>query len=245
TLPYRQGSFCMRFTHRFTQPVLRSGEVCPDCAGIADLYGFDSFSYSSFGGEVGLLPRLAVSIYRSPLLKDYEFGAVAQLLNQQGASPLSAAFRFSLQTRRMFSLEELDFRRFQSYNLLLPLSRAFSNVGEFFVVPMAGFKVNPNADFLPATASQGERRKHFAAIGLGASIRFRPRAAFVVDWTPRLAGYRPDGSRHALSFGIQRTTNAHIFELTLSNTLGTTTSGAFHAGGRDFTLGFNLYRRLR
>jgi hypothetical protein len=67
-----------------------------------------------------------------------------------------------------------------------------------------------------------------------------------VDWTPRVAGgYRPDDSRHALSFGIQRTTNGHVFELTLSNTTGTTTNGAFIAGGRDFSLGFNIYRRLK
>ena len=110
---------------------------------------------------------------------------------------------------------------------------------------MAGFKVNPNADFLLPSASEGERRKNFAAIGLGASVRFRPRSAFVIDWTPRVAGYRPDGSHHALSFGIQRTTNAHIFELTLSNSIGTTTNGAFLSGSRDFPLGFNLYRLLR
>ena len=245
TLPYRRGGFNMRFTHRFTQPVLRSGQDCPDCAGIADLYGFDSFSYSSLGGEIGLTPRLALSIYRSPLLKDYEFGGVVQLLTQGGSAPLSAALRASLQSRRLFSIEDSDFRRFQSFNLIVPLSRAISDFAEIFVVPMAGFKVNPNADFLLPSASEGERRKHFAAIGVGASIRFRPRSAFVIDWTPRVAGYRPDGSRHALSFGIQRTTNAHIFELTLSNTIGTTTSGAFHSGSRDFTLGFNLYRRLR
>jgi hypothetical protein len=243
TLLYRQGGFALRFAHRFTQPVLRSGEDCPDCAGIADLFGFDSFSYSSFGGEVGLTSRLALSIYR----KDYEFGGILHLLTQGGSAPLSAALRPSLQTRRIFSLEDLDFRRFQSYNLMIPVSRAISDFAEIFVVPMASLNVNPNAPTadsqLPA-ASEGERRKHFAAIGLGASIRFRPRTAFVMDWTPRVAGYRPDGSRHSLSFGIQRTTNAHIFELTLSNSVGTTTNGAFLSGTRDFTLGFNLYRRL-
>ena len=114
TLPYRRGGFSLRFSHRFTQPVLRSGQDCPDCAGIADLYGFDSFSYSSLGGEIGLTPRLALSVYRSPLLKDYEFGGAVQLLTQGGSAPLSAALRASLQTRRLFSIEDSDFRRFQS-----------------------------------------------------------------------------------------------------------------------------------
>ena len=245
TLPYRRGAFSLRFTHRFTTPVLRSGLDCPDCAGITDLYGLDSFSYSSFGGEIGLTPRVALSVYRSPLQKDYEFGGVFQLLTQEGATPLAAALRLSLQTHRDFSLEDFDFRRFQSFNLIVPASHAISDVGEIFIAPMASFHVNPNADFLGPSASPGERRKNFAAIGLGASIRFRPRSAFVAEWTPRVAGYRPDNSRHALSFGILRTTNAHVFELTLSNTIGTTTNGAFLSGGRDFSLGFNIYRRLR
>jgi len=246
TLPYRRGALSMRFTHRFTQPVLRSGTDCPDCAGIAELYGLDSFSVSSLGGEYGITSRLAFTIYRSPLLKDYEFGGVIQLLTQEGAVPLSAAARVSLQTRRLFSLESFDFERFQSYNLMVPVSHSISSVAEIFVVPMASFHVNPNADLLGPSSSRGERRKHFGAIGVGASIRFRPRSAFVVDWTPRVAGgYRPDDSRHALSFGIQRTTNGHVFELTLSNTTGTTTNGAFIAGGRDFSLGFNIYRRLK
>jgi hypothetical protein len=62
---------------------------------------------------------------------------------------------------------------------------------------------------------------------------------------PRVGGFHATESRNALSFGLQRTTNNHVFELVLSNTLGTTTSQAFSMGTRDFSLGFNLYRRLR
>ena len=80
--------------------------------------------------------------------------------------------------------------------------------------------------------------------GLGTSIRFRPRTAFIAEFLPRVAGYRPDNSRHGLSFGLQHATNGHVFELTLSNSLGTTTNGAFIGGGKDFSLRFNLYRRL-
>ena len=245
TLPYTRGRISLRFTHRFTQPVLRSGNDCPDCGGIAELFGFDSFSYSSFGVEVGLTRRLAFTFYRSPLLKDYEFGGVMQLLNQQGASPVSAALRVSLETRSLFSFQSSDFERFQSGSVILPVSHAVSDVAEVFVAPMMSWNVNPNANAQPLSASPGERRKNLAVIGVGTSIRFRPRSAFVAEFLPRVAGYHPDDSRHAISFGLQRTTNGHVFELTLSNTIGTTTNGAFIGGGRDFALGFNLYRRIR
>jgi hypothetical protein len=66
-----------------------------------------------------------------------------------------------------------------------------------------------------------------------------------MEWMPRVAGYRAAGTRNAYSFGILRSTNRHVFELVLTNSVGTTTSGAPSFGSSDFTLGFNLYRRLR
>jgi hypothetical protein len=242
-LPYRRGRLSLRFTHRFTQPVLRSGDDCPDCAGIEDLYGFDSFSYSSFGLEAGLTQRLAFTFYRSPLNKDYEFGGVLQLLGGRNGSPISAALRLGLQTRRLFSIEEADFERTETGTLVLPVAAAIGDVAELIVAPMFGLNVNPNAGVFPA--SEGERRRNLAAIGVGTSIRFRPRTAFLAEFLPRVAGYRPDNSRHGLSFGLQHATNGHVFQLTLSNSLGTTTTESFIGGGKDFSLGFNLYRRLR
>ncbi len=247
TRGYEPGALGMRFTHRFIQPVLRTGENndCPDCAGITDLFGFDSFSYSAFGGEIGITSRLAASIYRTPLDRTYEFGAAFQLLGQQGREPLAAAARVSLETRRLFDLSSLDFERFQTINLIFPVSRSISNFAELFVVPQVSFRANPFPADPSLFVAEGETRRHQGAIGIGGSFRFRPRAAIVAEWTPRVAGYRPAGSRNAYSFGIQRTTNAHIFELVLTNTVGTTTSQAVSTGTSDLTLGFNLYRRLR
>jgi hypothetical protein len=41
-----------------------------------------------------------------------------------------------------------------------------------------------------------------------------------------------------------RSTNAHVFELVLSNTVATTTSQAVGFGLDQLSLGFNIYRRL-
>jgi hypothetical protein len=125
------------------------------------------------------------------------------------------------------------------------MSRAISNVAEIFVVPMMSFRANPLPPPTSPFVAEGDLRRNLGAVGLGASVRFRPRTAFVVEWLPRIGGYHATDSRNTLSFGLQRTTNAHVFELVLSNTLGTITSQAFSSGTRDFSLGFNLYRRLR
>ena len=248
TLPYLRRSFSMRFTHRFAQPVIRAGdEDCPDCGDVTDLFGFDSFSYSSFGAELGLTPRIAATFYRSPLDRTYELGGVLQLLRQQGREPFSASLRISMETRRLFVIRGSSGgnERFQTANLVLPMSRAISNVAEIFVVPMMSFRANPLPPPTSPFVAEGDLRRNLGAVGLGASVRFRPRTALVVEWLPRIGGYHATDSRNALSFGLQRTTNAHVFELVLSNTLGTTTSQAFSSGTRDFSLGFNLYRRLR
>src|SRR5581483_8657745 len=124
---YAPGVLSMRFTHRFTQPVIRTGDNdCPDCAGAGDLYGLDSFSYSSFGIEYGITRRFAAFLYRSPLDKDYEFGGVARLLDQQGRAPVAATLRLSLETRRLFDPRKIGQNdtesRFQTFNVMLPLS---------------------------------------------------------------------------------------------------------------------------
>lgn len=244
-LPVERGSLNLRFTHRFTQPVIRVGEDCPNCAGASDLLGLDSFSFSSLGGTYGITDRVAVSLYRSPLEKNYEFGGTLQLLRQRGREPFSAAARVSVESRLLFSPDAGKNERFQTTNLAFPVSRAVSDLAELFVVPMLSFQANPLPSEPGPFVAEGETRSHQGIVGLGASIRFRPRTAFVMEWMPRVAGYRASGTRNAYSFGILRSTNRHVFELVLTNSVGTTTSRAASLGSSDFALGFNLYRRLR
>jgi hypothetical protein len=247
TLPYPAKGLSLRFNHRFAQPVLRAGADCPECGDITDLFGFDSFSYSSFGVEAGITQRLAATFYRSPLNRTYEFGGIARLLQQGGRTPLSAALRVNLETRRLIVTRGQDsrFERFQTVSFALPVSRAISDVAEIFVEPLLSLRANPLPPEAGPYAAEGERRRNLGAIGLGASVRLRPRVAVVAEWIPRVGGFHAADSRNALSFGIQRTTNGHVFELVLTNTLGTTTSQMGSVGSRDFSLGFNLYRRLR
>ena len=234
SLPYSRRGLSLRFTHRFAQPVLG----CDFCAGPGELFGFDSSSNSSLGGAFGITSRLTATVYRSPFQKMIELGGVLQAFKQGSGVSLSAAVRFSVEGQN-------NFQDFYTGNLVFPVSRAIASVAEVFVVPMVSFNANPEpaspSPFTPA----GETRRHLGLVGVGASIRLRPRTAFVAEWMPRVAGFRPGGSRNAVSFGLLRSTNAHVFELVLTNTFATTTSQAGSFGGEGFALGFNLYRRLR
>ncbi len=234
-LPYGKGQLAMRFTHRFSQAVLGCDK---SCAGIGELYGFDSFSSSSIGGAYGITRRLTATVYRSPFDKTIEMGGVFQLLTQKGSEPFSAAVRVSVEGRD-------NFQKSYTTNLVFPVSRNFRDLAELFVVPMVSFNANPFADQALPSDPPGAARQHQAAVGLGASIRFRPRTAFVMEWTPRVAGYHEFDSRNAYAFGIQRTTNGHVFELTLTNTVATTTSRYVSSGHEQFALGFNIFRRLK
>ena len=241
-LPFARHELSMRFTHRFSQAVLGCGG---QCAGIGELYGLDSFSESSFGGAYGITRRIAATLYRSPVSKTIEMGGVFQLLSQKGKEPFSAALRISVEGRNNFHPSDVPHEGSYTTNLVFPMSRTISNVAEVFVVPMVNFNANPLVDEALPTDPPGTRRRNQAAIGTGASIRFRPRTAFVMEWNPRVAGFHDIRSHNAYSFGLQRSTNGHVFELTLSNTVATTTSRAVSTGADSFSLGFNIYRRLR
>jgi len=235
TLPYDRGVLSMRFSHRFEQGVLN---CAPNCAGIGELYGLDSFSLSSFGGEYGITRWAAATVYRSPVNKTIEMGGVFQLLRQRGATPFSASFRLSIEGRN-------NFQQYYTTNLVLPVSRSISNVAEIFVDPMVSFNANPFASQALPTDPEGTKRKNQEAVGLGASIRFRPRTAFVMEWTPRVGGYHALDSRNVYSFGLLRSTNGHVFELVLSRTVATTTSQFVSDGLEQLSLGFNIYRKMR
>lgn len=235
TLPYERGAFSLRFSHRFEQGVLNCAQ---NCAGIGELYGLDSFSLSSFGGEVGVTGRLAATVYRSPVNKTIEMGGIFQLLRQKGPEPLSASLRVTVEGRN-------NFQNYYTTNFVLPVSRSFSNIAEVFVDPMISFNANPFPIPAGPSVPPGVTRTNQAAVGFGASIRLRPRTAFVMEWSPRVAGYHGVASRNTYSFGLLRSTNAHVFELVLSNTVATTTSQAISLGLEQLSLGFNIYRRIR
>lgn len=243
-------SLHLRFTHRFSDP------VASGTGRLRNLFGFDSFSLSSFGVEVGLLKRVSFVTYRSPYAHvtggpTIEMGPVFHILQQGERVPLSLSFRATVEGEHNFT------ERFTT-NLVPVLSRSFKDVLEVFLVPTFNLAVPRRTLTADFPLVPGERRNHLITIGLGGSWRIRPRTALVAEWQPRVSGFRGLNSRNTYSFGVQRSTGRHVFGLTFSNSQSTTTTRSltdaqstgfdatrgFFDRLDDFRIGFNLYRRI-
>jgi hypothetical protein len=66
----------------------------------------------------------------------------------------------------------------------------------------------------------------------------------VGSWTPRASGFRPGVSLKA--FGIEKRMRGHVFQLNVSNALGTTMAEMARGGlnNDDWFLGFNISRKF-
>lgn len=260
-----KGSLNLYFTHRFAQPVR------PLAQSDQDLFGFDSFSVSSFGIFYGITDRLYVSAYRSPvcqpgLCKTVEIGFGYHLLDERGRSPIALSTYASIEG-------DDNFKKFYTYNLQFMLARSVTKYVNLFFSPALHLNANLSrrfdpkpTDFFPPEplALQFNQDKHGASFGFGVNARVRPTVSLMFEYTPRVGfklgrvdpifdqNFRVIGFEHEseaeIGFGIAKDVGRHTFALTFSNTQTTTTS-RYNSSNQvlepgSFTIGFNLYRRF-
>jgi hypothetical protein len=81
-------------------------------------------------------------------------------------------------------------------------------------------------------------------LGLGARVRLGRSTYLVAETAPRLAGYGP-GAPH-VSAGLEKRAGGHLFQLNISNDLGTTLRQIAAGGltGNHWHIGFNLTRKF-
>lgn len=221
---YEKYAFAVHFTHRFSQPAFV--KAAPD------LFGFDSFSASGFGFTFGVTDRLYAKIYRTPLARTIEIGGGFHLLTEGKKSPVSASVYASVEGRDNFDEEK-------TYNIVGSFGRTISRYGAVFFSPTVSLNSNPFRDINP------KEEKHTGTFGFGGQFNFRPTGSFIFEYTPRI-GYKA-GPDAQVAFGLQKRTYRHVFTLTLSNSLGTTTSqynSGFGGARKGLTFGFNIYRRF-
>ncbi len=227
-------SLLMRFTHRFDLPI--AGKT----GALRDLFGFDSTSsVSSFGIEGAVNKWLALTAYRMPIrgLQTIEMGAHLSLLRQSATVPIALSMRTTIEGQRNFT------ERF-SENFQPVISHSFGSVFEVFVVPTFSVNVPRRTLTFDFAATPGEARDNAGAIGLGGSLRIRPKVALTAEWYPRVYGFRGEGSSNSYAFGIERRTHRHVFGLIVTNNSYTTTTRSIISGQGDLRVGFNLSRRL-
>lgn len=223
TRPVARHSLHLHFTHRFLEPTFSGNSP-------RDLFGLDAFSISSFGFIYGVTNRITAIAYRSPFLKTIELGGAVRLLDEGVYhSPISASARVSVERTDNFSGHT-------TVNFAFPVSRTITRRAEFVLVPQASLRANPfPSPFIP--------EENLFGLGLGATVKIRPSVALTGEYLARLEGYQPF-TRDTISWGIQKRTFRHVFELVFTNSFGTTTNAAMQ-GGDFFKIGFNVHRQLR
>lgn len=219
------GKFGFRMTHRFTRPIA-SGSAGQF---FADFFGFDSASRVGLEVRYGLRPGTQLSLHRTntreiQLLGQHEF------LDQRAGRPVTIHGLFALDGSNNFS---------ENFAAALGgvLSRQFAERGAVYLQPIVVLNANPDS-------IDGED-DHAFMVGIGGRWRIgSSRVYVVVEAAPQVAGWTT-GVDH-VSIGIERRAGGHMFQLTVSNSLGTTLRQVALGGvnSDDWYIGFNLTRRF-
>lgn len=222
-VPRHRSSF--RITHRFGRP-LGAGDF-GDL--VSDLFGLDGGAIIGLEYRFGVFRGTQAGIHRTSD-KTIQFMAQHDLKQQSDTFPIGVNL--------LAAVEGLDnFQESHSPSLGVLLSREMGDRAALYVEPMWVNNTNPLPEELADDNST-------FMVGLGARIRIRPTVYLVFEGTPRVAGHDP-GETQA-SFGIEKRSGGHLFQLNFSNGLGTT-FGQLARGSftdNDWFLGFNISRKF-
>jgi hypothetical protein len=214
-----------RITHRFGRP-LGTGDL-GDL--VSDLFGLDSGALIGLEYRFGLFRGAQVGIHRTSA-KTIQFFGQYDVRNQRDGSPIGIAIYASAEGTN-------NFRDSYSPGIGVLLSRELGDRAALYVEP---FWVN-NTNVLPEELVD---ENDTFLVGLGARVRIRPTVYLFAEAAPRVGGFEP-GVDH-VSFGIEKRSGGHNFQLNFSNGFGTTLADIARGGGNrdDWYLGFNISRKF-
>ncbi len=222
TLRMPRGKWAFRVTHRFTRELGRGdfGDL------LSDLFGVDGGAQIGLEVRYGLLSGTQVGIHRTSD-RTIQLFAQQNILSEREEAPVGLD--------GIVTLEGFDNLREHHHGTFgLAISRNVARRAAFYVEPLFVANANP--------FSEGDN--HTLLLGLGTRVRVRPSTYIVGEYTPRLAGYDPNVDQ--VSFGVEVRAGGHLFQLNVSNGIGTTL-GQLAAGGVDndtWFLGFNISRKF-
>lgn len=229
TLPLRRHDFAFRVTHRFARP-LGEGSF-GDLA--SDLFSLDSGAQIGLGLRWGLTSTTQLHLYRTSDRTTQLSGQ--QSLLRQGEVPFGLALSASIE-----GLDNL--REDYSPALGLVLSRRLGDRAALYASPSWVGHTN-----LGAAPEAGDDT---FVLGLGARLRLTERLYVVGELSPRLAGFDErllGGENDPLaSFGLELRYGGHVFQLDVSNDIGTTPAQVARGtqGPDGWFLGFNISRKF-
>ena len=221
--------FAFRLTHRFSRP-LDGFDNDFDVGELVDnLFGFDSAAQIGLELRFGLMDGTQVGIHRTNDKTMQLFGQHS-VVDQGAGSPLSVD--------AVVSIDGLDnFRHDYTTGVGAVVSRRMARRLAIYIQPMWVANTNP----LPSELTE---ENHTLLVGLGSRLRVTPTVYLVGEYVPRADGYRPRGNYG--SVGIEKRAGGHLFQLNVSNGLGTTAGQIAQgsSGRNDWFIGFNLSRKF-
>jgi hypothetical protein len=218
-----------RVTHRFARPLGEGsfGSLAED------FFGLDASAQIGLEFRFGIFPGTQVGIYRTSD-KTIQFFGQYDVKHQSASFPVSINAYASIDGTNNFK---------DSYSPAIGaiISRTINKHAAIYVAPMW---VN-NTNDLPSELIDDNDT---TMVGVGGRFRIHGGTYFVAEWVPRVSGFDPGVSSGG--FGIEKRVGGHAFQLTFSNTFGTTMGQVARGGPKnadgdsDWYLGFSISRKF-
>lgn len=237
-LPRHGGNF--RLTHRFLLNL--EGTTFSDA--LSNVFGLDNGAVIGLEFRWAPIDRLQAIFHRSSFAKTIQFAAQYNAIDQRGKWPVSVAGIASVEGTNNFNSGEPS-EAGHDHDHPEPgsphkspafggvISRRFGDWLAVYAVPM----------YVHHSAIVLEGHRDTGYIGIGGRLRLHGRMYVVGEVTPRVGGYAPGTQEFA--FGFEGRAGGHMFQLTFTNSVGTT-FGQISQGGFPNTIymGFNLSRKF-
>ena len=221
--------FAFKLSHRFSRPLDGFSDDFDVGELVENLFGLDSAAKIGLELRFGLLEGTQVGLHRTND-RTIQFFGQHSLFEQGERSPVAVD--------AVVTVEGLNnFRQDYSTGVGAVISRRMARRVAVYIEPMWVANTNPLIDELG-------NENHTLQIGLGSRLRWTPSVYLVGEFVPRVAGYSP--GQHYGSFGIEKRAGGHVFQLNVSNGLGTTVGQLARGstGRNKWYIGFNLSRKF-
>ncbi len=250
-LPRYKSAF--RITHRFTRSLND-----PDFGRLAsNLFGLDNGALIGLEYRFGLMRGLQAGIYRTSS-KTIEFFGQYDAMRQSESVPFTLNLLASIEGLNNFHRGDVVEPEDSAYATSLgPLiSRTVGTRAAFYLQPAYILHSNTystsgclehieHGHDIPGCADlETGIESNTLMVGLSTRLRVLQSVYLVGSWTPRASGFRPGVSLK--TFGIEKRMRGHVFQLNMSNGLGTTMAEMARGAtnDRDWFLGFNISRKF-
>lgn len=217
-----RGGSAFRLTHRFARP-LADGSF-GDLAG--DLFGLDAAAQIGLEFRVGVWRGLQVGVHRTNADKTIAIFGTWDAVPERHQWPVGVNVYASVEGTN-------NLRDHYTQSVGVVFSRTVGRAAALYVTPLWVGK--------PATATGAG---DIWLVGVGGRARVRPSVYVVAEFVPRLSGNST--GTHTGSVGVEKRAGGHVFQLNVSNSLGTT-PGQLAEGGlssEQWFLGFNISRKF-